>query len=154
MKPDLPWTLEDLVPHAPPMILIDHIHACESEGLEATVRISEDSPFFEPRRGVPSYVGIEYVAQTVAALAGLRARRSGQDISLGFLLGTRRFDASLPYFILGSELTIQVEPEFEARNVAKYLGRITDETGETIVTTSVTVYLRGATDERRIDERT
>jgi predicted hotdog family 3-hydroxylacyl-ACP dehydratase len=154
MKPDLPWALEDLVPHAPPMILIDHIHLPESEGLEATVRISEDSPFFEPRRGVPSYVGIEYVAQTVAALAGLRARRSGQGISLGFLLGTRRFQAWSPYFTLGSELTIQVEPEFEARNVAKYRGRISDETGATVVTTSVTVYLRGDTDDRRIHDST
>jgi predicted hotdog family 3-hydroxylacyl-ACP dehydratase len=143
MKPDLRWALEDLVPHAAPMILIDQVHEGEDDGLTATVRISEDSPFFEPRRGVPAYVGIEYVAQTVAALAGLRARRSGRDIQLGFLLGARRFEASSPWFTLGSELTVTVAAEYETRDIAKYRGTITDQSGVTLVTTAVTVYLRG-----------
>lgn len=141
MQADLPWVLEDLVPHAAPMILIDHVCERQAGGLESTVRITEDCPFFEPRSGVPSYVGIEYIAQTVAALAGLRARRAGQDIQLGFLLGSRRFEASLPYFALGCELTVQVEAEYEAKDIAKYLGTITDDTGETVVRASVSVYL-------------
>ena len=134
------YLLEELVPHAHPMILIDAVSEPESGELEATVRISEDCPFFEARLGVPTYVGIEYVAQTVAALAGLRARRSGTEIKLGFLLGARRLHAAKPYFSLGSVLSVRVYPEYEAAEFAKYRGEISDDSGEVLVSTAVTVY--------------
>ncbi len=55
------WVLEELVPHAHPMILIDTISELEPGALSSTVRISEDCPFYEAPLGVPSYVGIEYM---------------------------------------------------------------------------------------------
>ncbi len=137
------WVLEELVPHAHPMILIDSISEPEPEGLSATVRISEDCPFYEAPHGVPSYVGIEYVAQTVAALAGLKAKRAGRSVELGFLLGTRRLQATQPYFALGSELSIRVDPEFESPELAKYWGEVRDEKDQLIVGTAVTVYSGG-----------
>ncbi len=138
------WVLEELVPHAHPMILIDSISEPEPGGLSSLVRISEDCPFYEASQGVPSYVGIEYVAQTVAALAGLKAKRAGEDVKIGFLLGTRRLQATQPYFTLGSELTISVSPEFESTELAKFWGEVRDSSGNVIVSTAVTVY-SGAT---------
>ncbi len=134
------WVLEELVPHAHPMILIDTISEPEPGTLSATVRISEDCAFYEASLGVPSYVGIEYVAQTVAALAGLKAKRAGREVDVGFLLGTRRLQASEPYFLLGSELSISVKPEFESAELAKYWGEVKDEAGKVLVSTAVTVY--------------
>jgi predicted hotdog family 3-hydroxylacyl-ACP dehydratase len=137
------WVLEELLPHEHPMILIDAISEPEPGGLSATVRISEDCPFFEAPRGVPSYVGIEYIAQTVAALAGLKAKWAGRDVEIGFLLGTRRLQATSPYFPLGSKLSIRVDSEFESSDLAKYRGTVCDESGQTIVGTAVNVYLGG-----------
>ncbi len=138
------WVLEELVPHAHPMILIDSISEPEPGGLTSFVRISEDCPFYQAPFGVPSYVGIEYVAQTVAALAGLKAKRAGEEVKIGFLLGTRRLQATEPYFALGSELSIRVNPEFESTELAKFQGEVRDASGNIIVSTAVTVY-SGAT---------
>ncbi|MCZ6618692.1 MAG: 3-hydroxylacyl-ACP dehydratase [Gammaproteobacteria bacterium] len=137
------WVLEELLPHAHPMILIDTISEPDPGSLSSTVRISEDCPFYQAPGGVPSYVGIEYIAQTVAALAGLKARRAGREVALGFLLGTRRLQATVPYFVLGSELSIRVDPEFESPELAKYRGEVRDESGNLVVTTAVTVYSGG-----------
>lgn len=140
MSAEIGWSLEDLLPHRAPMILIDAVRDSDFADLEATVRVTEDSLFYTSPMGVPSYVGIEYVAQTVAALAGLRARRHGADVSLGYLLGARRFVATVPYFSLGSLLIVRVKAEFESRDLAKYRGEIVNFEGETLVSTSVTVY--------------
>jgi predicted hotdog family 3-hydroxylacyl-ACP dehydratase len=61
----------------------------------------EDSAFFQPELGVPSYIGIEHMAQSIATLAGARARLNGQKPPLGFLVGTRHFRTSLAYFAPG-----------------------------------------------------
>jgi len=55
-------------------------------------------PFVEAEYGVPSYVGIETMAQCIAVHAGARARIEGRGPPLGFLLGTRHFQSAVSYF--------------------------------------------------------
>ena len=59
---------------------------------------------------MPAWVGIEYMAQTIAAHAGYEARLRGEPPAIGFLLGTRAYRSELGEFSLGSILTISVEP--------------------------------------------
>ena len=136
----LPWAIEELLPHDHPMILIDEVAEDPEKGFYSLIRISEDCLFFETGRGVPSYVGMEYVAQTVGALVGLTARRSDNPVQLGYLLGARTYNASIPYFEAGTQLTTRVSASYEAGNLAKYDGKIYDEGGQTLVETSLTLY--------------
>ena len=71
---------------------------------QSTVCIGEDSMFFEPPHGVPGYVGLEYIAQTIAAHGGLRARAVGEPVRIGFLLGTRRYDCGNGLLFIGLEV--------------------------------------------------
>lgn len=134
------WTLEELVPHAAPMILIDEVSPGAADQLSATVRITEQSLFFELNRGVPAYVGIEYIAQTVAATVGYRARSKGDDVGIGYLLGARNYAASVHYFPLGTTLFVQVSAEFESDDLAAYRGKIHTADGRQLVETSITLY--------------
>jgi predicted hotdog family 3-hydroxylacyl-ACP dehydratase len=140
MVNDLSWSIEELLPHAHPMILIDEVCETDEGDFYSLTRIAEDSLYYEPGKGVPTYVGIEYVAQTVAALAGLKSRRADGGVKLGYLLGTRRFTATDPYFPIGTLLTTMVASELESSALSKYIGTIRDETGRLIVETSVTLY--------------
>jgi predicted hotdog family 3-hydroxylacyl-ACP dehydratase len=140
MGVDHRWLLEELVPHAHPMILIDEIIDSDDGNFTATVRITEDCRFFEPSRGVPTYVGIEYIAQTVSALVGLRAKQSGGNVQHGYLLGTRKFSSTRPYFVLGSELSVRIVDEFESGELGRYAGEITEGGGDAIIETSIAVY--------------
>jgi predicted hotdog family 3-hydroxylacyl-ACP dehydratase len=56
---------------------------------------------------LPAWVGIELMAQSVAAYAGCQARQAGLPVTLGFLLGTRNFQCNVERFPAGSELQIQ-----------------------------------------------
>jgi len=99
----------ELLPHGPEMTVIDRLVTYSPERTVAAVEITERSPFFAGT-GVPAWVGIEYMAQTIAARAGYEARQRGEPPPIGYLLGTRAYRSSFPEFPLGATLTIAVEP--------------------------------------------
>jgi predicted hotdog family 3-hydroxylacyl-ACP dehydratase len=99
--------IADLVPHRPPMILIDEACGMEGDSFMAKVRITPQSPFFAAG-GVPSWVGLEYMAQTVGAYSGALGLARGGTIRPGMLLGTRDYAAALPLFPEGRELEVLV----------------------------------------------
>ena len=134
------YTLDELLPHAEPMILLDDVISSGNDTLCAGVRITEASLFYEPNRGVPTYVGIEYIAQAVAALGGLRARTRGGEVGIGYLLGARRYMAHAAYFPLGSLLAISVSSEFETDDLAAYQGDIRDSDGRRLVDATINIY--------------
>ena len=116
--------IEQLLPHAPPMVLLDRVIEAAEEHLTATVAIRVDSEFC--REGhVGAWVGIEYMAQAVAAWSGWRARERGDAVKIGFLLGTRRYEAHVGHFSIGDALCIRVEREFQADNgLARFRAQI------------------------------
>ncbi len=138
--------IEALIPHAAPMILIDSVAAQGPSLTRSVVRIAEDSMFYEAPHGVPAYLGIEYIAQTVAAHAGLHARRQGEPVRVGFLLGTREYKCAVTWFRLGSRLTIDVTPVLEMTDISKFQGVIEDQLRGKLADCAVTVYLRSGSE--------
>jgi predicted hotdog family 3-hydroxylacyl-ACP dehydratase len=99
--------IEDLVPHAKPMLLLDDVLESAENYIVCQAVVRSDG-LFDTSGQVSSLLGLEYMAQTVAAFSGLAARRSGMPIKLGFLLGTRRFETNVANFACGTVLTIKV----------------------------------------------
>lgn len=105
----------EVVPHSGAMLLLDALQHADDESctVRATVRPAQ---LFTDATGMPCWVGIEYMAQAIAAWAGMRARRAGRPPAIGFLLGSRRYACDLPVFPIGSELTITVQAELTGDN--------------------------------------
>ena len=103
-----PYQIEDLLPHARPMILLDEVTGIGQGTLSAALTIRPGVPFFEAGRGVAAHVAIEWMAQTCGAYVGVTALEAGQPIRLGFLLGTRDFQATAPWFLEGERLNVTV----------------------------------------------
>lgn len=108
---------ERLIPHRGGMLWIDRVLHCDAQRVvaEATVRMDhlladEDAP------GLPAWMGIEYMAQGIAAWAGGRALARGEEIKPGFLLGTRRYEAHRPWLAFGLRLRIECECELMGDN--------------------------------------
>jgi predicted hotdog family 3-hydroxylacyl-ACP dehydratase len=99
----------ELLPHGPAMTLIERLTEYSARRSVATVTITPQSRFVESD-GVPAWVGIEYMAQTIAAHAGYEGRLRGEPPRIGFLLGTRAYRSEIGVFPLGATLTISVEP--------------------------------------------
>ena len=103
---DIP--VRELVPQEPPMVFLDRVLAYEENSLTTETTVDRENPFCEDD-GMPAWVGIEYMAQSVAAYAGVQARLRGEPPMVGFLLGTRAYKCSVSRFPLGETLTILVE---------------------------------------------
>ncbi|CAM3276091.1 3-hydroxylacyl-ACP dehydratase [Pseudomonas floridensis] len=100
------WPLAELIPHAGDMILIDQVLAFDDEQIQTRLTVRADGIFNEPDGSLPAWVGVELMAQSVAAFAGCQARSKGEPVKLGFLLGSRKFDCDVSHFPAGSELHI------------------------------------------------
>ena len=109
------YRVDELVPHADRMCLLSSIVDYGDDWLQAEVEITPDSMFADAR-GVPAWIGLEYLAQTIAAYSGLQERRHGGQPKIGLLLGTRRYSCNVERFEFGQKLRLRVSPEVVADN--------------------------------------
>jgi predicted hotdog family 3-hydroxylacyl-ACP dehydratase len=108
----VPWLVPELLPQSGPMMLLDDLVDAGEGWVTAGVRIAEDSLFFAPGVGMPCWLGLEYMAQTIALYSGLQATRAGRPVPIGLLLGSRRYQAMTTHFLLGSYLLIHVREQW------------------------------------------
>lgn len=102
--------LESLLPHRSPILLLERLLNVEDESARAELVISPDSAFYRAdMAGVPSWVGLEYMAQTVAAWSGQQLLNLGRPVAIGFLLGTRAYRTRVPVFASGMRLRIDID---------------------------------------------
>ena len=114
MSEPLPPILE-LVPHSGTMSLLDRLIAVEGERLSAEVVVPADG-LFSHDGGVGAWVGIEDMAQAVAAWAGWQARQKGEAPRIGLLLGTRRYRCNVARFAAGQRLQVDIARGYQADN--------------------------------------
>jgi predicted hotdog family 3-hydroxylacyl-ACP dehydratase len=115
MQPRDPDGMDAWVPHRGAMSLLDRIERVDEHDVVAWVTVPADG-LFVADGGVPAWVGIEYMAQAVAAWSGARARTGGGSPKIGFLLGSRRFEAHEPLFASGASLRISAHCELTGEN--------------------------------------
>lgn len=130
-----------LVPHTGQAVLLDEVLEEDALGITAAVCIVRSHPFYsETLGGVPTWVGIELMAQAIAAYAGLIGLREDKQPRAGYLLGTRRFRPTIPAFPEGMRLTIRAKLQYlEDSGLAAYDCSILD--GDALlVQATLTVY--------------
>ena len=106
-----------LVRHEGRMRLLDRVVASGDCTLSAEVKITPDATFYTDPEGVPAWIGIEYLAQAVAALAGVQGQKKGEaEPPLGYLLGTRNYRCKVPWFTPGMRLLAIATEELQDDN--------------------------------------
>lgn len=109
IRPGPLYSLADVLPHGPGMLLLDRMVAYDTESLTCELTVRPDSMFNDGKHGVPAWVGIEYMAQTLGAYTGIARLQAGKKVQLELLLGTRSYDCSKPYFREGACLHVRVK---------------------------------------------
>ena len=111
------------------------------DSVVAFVDVGKASPFYEQTlEGVPSCVTLEYMAQTMALLVGLRDRRRGQKPRIGFVLGSRKLETRLPFFRDGERYRISTTCTYEDESFGSFDCTIADGRGETVATATMTAF--------------
>jgi predicted hotdog family 3-hydroxylacyl-ACP dehydratase len=100
------YTIAEVLPHAPPLLLLDELLAHGPEFTSCAVTIRPDTMFCDGVNGVPAWVGLEYMAQTLCTLGGIEEVSQGLKPSIGLLLGSRRYSSDVTHFRIGTRLRI------------------------------------------------
>ena len=128
--------IADLLPHDGKMVLLDKVLEYDQQSLVAATIVREDG-LFNTQSTVPAWLGIEYMAQTVAAHGGLMRHLEGKPINIGLLLGT-----------VGISLTVKIERIMEDLGLGVYSCHI--EGDNITISAKLNVYLPDKSDNRVI----
>ena len=109
------YSVAELVPHSGKMSLLTGILDYGDDWLQAEVEITRESMFADAQ-GVPAWIGLEYMAQAIAAYSGLQERLHGGKPKIGFLLGSRKYLCNAERFQIGQKLRLKVYPEILGDN--------------------------------------
>ena len=104
--------IDELLPHTGPMRLLKAVIAHDPKCTRCLVEPSRSELFRDATGRIPTWVGIEYMAQCIAAHGGLLARARGDAPRPGLFLGSRRLVFRHDAFEPGRTL------EVSARHVA------------------------------------
>jgi predicted hotdog family 3-hydroxylacyl-ACP dehydratase len=87
------------------MLLVERVVAWDAQHAVVAATPRADA-WYSEQGAMPSWIGIELMAQAIAAHVGLLARSHGRPPKAGVLLGTRQYRATQPRFAAGAELLI------------------------------------------------
>lgn len=114
------YSLETILPHRAPMILIDAVEEISEQEIRTRLTIRPSCPFFVAGKGIAAHVAIEWMAQSCAAFEGVNAADEQRPVKIGFLLGTRSFSAALPWFTEGTALDILARPVYRHAGMGQF----------------------------------
>lgn len=137
--------IEPYMPHSGGMLLLDRVIEHSSSQIVTELVVATHLPCYANDR-VPAYLGIEVMAQSIAAWAGLCRGDPTTRPPIGFLLGTRRFESTVAFFDLGSKLITRAKYLLENDGLTMfkcYIDYITDDwVRAEVATANVNVYSR------------
>jgi len=136
-------TIDVLLPHRGTMLLLDRATDFDGDSLVAEYSPRPDAWYTDRSGNMPGWLGIELMAQTVAAHVALKKRLAGLPIKMGALLGTRCYEGRRLIsggFSVGQVLRIRVQETFrDDSGLAAYACSI-GEGGRELATAILKVY--------------
>jgi predicted hotdog family 3-hydroxylacyl-ACP dehydratase len=119
--------VSEILPQRGPMRLLSAVLEHSEAYTVCSVEVSVDTPGVAADGTVSSLMGIEYMAQCVAAHAGLRGRARGEAPRVGFLIGARRLDfRSRAPFTVGQRLVVRALRAWGEEEFAMFACRLSD----------------------------
>lgn len=133
---EFPLAAALVVPHSSRMLLIDTVIDSTETSLTARAVVRGDNPFLH-NGAIGAWIGVEYMAQAIAAFEGCRARLRGVGPKVGFLIGSRHFTCTAPVFAVGEQLEIRIDRQWEEGPLGLFEAKLTGPNGGAEATLSV-----------------
>ena len=103
----------EYIPHDGSMALIEEIIEVRENFISCSVSTKKSSAFRDTDNKIPAWIGIEYMAQTIGAYGGWTAKQRGDEVKVGFLLGSRKLTLHTDFF---EDETIYIDAELVFQN--------------------------------------
>jgi predicted hotdog family 3-hydroxylacyl-ACP dehydratase len=98
--------IEQLLPHRGTMLLLDRILGSDDNCIEAERAVPDTGWYLDDAGRMPAWIGIELMAQAIAAHVSLCALLRGEAPKCGVLLGCRDYRATVDAVSPGERLRI------------------------------------------------
>lgn len=132
--------IDTLLPHQAPMLLLDRLCAVDASRACCETRVgARHALLLDGEGSLPGWVGIELMAQTIAAWAGMQGRLRGEPVRIGMLLGTRKYRCQPTSFAAGALLTIEASCLLQDGGMASFECRILQD-GRECATARLSTY--------------
>jgi predicted hotdog family 3-hydroxylacyl-ACP dehydratase len=128
----------DLLPHAPPALLLRAIVAAGEEGVVAVAEVSPGHPLVKDGR-LSTFLALEAAAQAAAALEAL-GRREAPGPRIGYLVGIRDARFAVPSLPAGRPLRVAARLEGSAFPLSRYAVAV-GEAGREVATGVISTFL-------------
>ncbi len=127
--------IAELIPHSRGMVFLDKLldYDQANKSLVAQSIIRAENPFFLPGRGISVCIGFEFMAQVMAAYAGLNALSKGEKVKLGMLVGCRHAECGRSWFVEGDVLDVKASLQWESDGMAVFESSILDHNNNQIL---------------------
>jgi predicted hotdog family 3-hydroxylacyl-ACP dehydratase len=99
-----------LVPHRPPMLLLDTVQEAGEERCTCLARVDPRAWYADAEGAMPGWFGLELMAQAIAAFSG--RRHQGRAPKIGYLLGTRQYVCERASFPAGALLEVSIQVDY------------------------------------------
>ncbi len=109
MDPRLPSWL----PHRPPALLLEGVAQAHAQGGTALARVDPGAWYADADGAMPGWVGLELMAQAVAACRGRSLAEAGAPPRGGYLVGVREYRCQVPAFPAGAALEVRARLDLE-----------------------------------------
>lgn len=133
-------SIEALLPHRGTMLLLDRLRDFCSESTIAEYTPRHNAWYADHSGSMPGWIGIELMAQAIAAHVGMIKLRSGLPPKQGVLLGTKRYHSSVASFLPDIPLLVHVSMIYsDVGGLGAYDCRITSGVND-LATATLKVY--------------
>lgn len=113
----------ELIPHRPPMVLLDEVIAVEPGRVTCRATLQPDCVFAQDGLVHPATL-IELVAQACAAYVKLLPGDSDGSPRLGLIMGSREATFEVEHLAVGDVLTVVAHKQYGERQLASFLGTV------------------------------
>lgn len=132
--------IEQLLPHAPPMLWVDEVCACEDDLVRCKLTLRPDHVFVEDGV-VDPLIAVEWMAQTVGALVGLWDRKQDIEPRPGFLIAIPEACFEVERFDVGDTLVISAARVWGDDQLASFECQV-ERAGVQVARAQLSVYRR------------
>ena len=135
-----PVNAKQLIPHYPPMCMIDRIVDYDDKSNRSIIELTIDknSPFTAHNKVLDTECFLEIIAQASAAQHGLDLQRRGAKKEKCFLVGATNFNIYSQAYV-GDKLTVIIKCDTEIASVSSLFGKIF-KGKEEIASATITVW--------------
>lgn len=116
--------ITELIPHRPPMVLLDEVIACEPGRVTCRATLQPDCVFAVDGFVHPAAL-IELVAQACAAYVRLLPGDGDGPPRLGLIMGSREASFEVDRLAVGEVLTVVAQKQYGESQLASFVGTVT-----------------------------